>query len=168
MKKILLFTLILILGLNLPSKTTYKVKINENRTEDVTIPDDMSELDVLLELAYHYYILNDAYEELKTSSEKLTSSAESYIEENKELREKNDTLLKKYDHLIEDYTNTSKTKVIKGLLGGDIQFSQESRLEDAFFNIGIILWGRVSIYSRLGVDISSQKFVYGIGAFIEF
>lgn len=168
MKKILLFLIVLLLAFNLPSKTTYKIQIDENRTEEVIIPDGMSETDVLLELAYHYYILNDNYNELKTSSEKLTTSVENYISENEILREENNNLIQKYDHLIEDYTITSKTKVIKGLLGADIQFSQESKLEDAFFNIGIILWEKISIYSRLGITVSSQKFVYGIGAFVEF
>lgn len=146
---------------------TYQVETSIG-TKTVVVPDGMSELDVLLYLAKFYYELDNEYQSLLISSKELAKNVETYIAENKSLREKCDELVAKYQILTKDYEELAKVNPLQGLFGLEITLRDNINIRDLSGLFGGLLWERVGVYMKVGVDFDTQKVSSGLGALVRF
>ena len=167
MKKIIILLICLLTLLPIYSQTTYTVETNQG-TQEVVIPDDMTETDVLLYLATSYYNLYYEKQELEEKVTTLTDQVESYIEKNKELRSQYSSLIGKYDVLSGTYERLYKTTVLKGVFGADVTFKAGLQIDCINLNLGALLFEKVGVTARIGYGLQTTQLTYGLGASIVF
>lgn len=167
MKKIIILFICILTLLPVYSQTVYTVETNKG-TQEVVIPDDMTETDVLLYLAKSYYNLYYDNEALKEEVVELTSKTESYIEENKNLRDKYDTTLSRYGSLTSYYEKLIKPDFIRGSFGADITFNEIFKVNIVSLTLGAVIYEKTNIYARVGLDLQTSHLTYGLGVSIIF
>lgn len=168
MKKFIIVLLLLICIIPLYAETRYTVETNSG-TQEVIIPDDMTELDVLLYLAQSYYNLYDDYELLQSKTEALTETIKSYVDDNKNLRIQYNDLISKYNKLVTSYKSLNNALNYRGLIGGNIDFANNFTLDGISLNCGILLFQKLGVLTRLGVTIRNGYYItYGLGILLTF
>lgn len=167
MKKILaIFILIVYTLFAIYAQTVYTVETNSG-TQEVVIPDGMTELDVLLYLAQSYYNLYDEHEVLKGKTEALTSTIEGYVDSNRELRVQYNEILSKYSLLETSYKSLNSSLKYRGLFGVGLNFTDNLLFSDVRVDFGVLLFQKVGVLSNLGITLQNPcKVTYGIGVVI--
>lgn len=152
----------------LQASTIYEVETNRG-AQQVVIPDNMTETDVLLYLAKSYYNLYYDYEDLKEQTSVLTDQVSSYISFNQELRSQYESLLTSYEELTSLYKKALKSQTLKASIGANIDFNLPLNLSRVNLTVGAFLFEKFNIFTSIGYNIiEPHSLIYGIGFEIIF